>query len=95
VGWLTLGAGIAGGADILIQIPQREQVARRLRRRSQDRLKFSIIAIAEGCSPEATRIGFVARRRRRARGQATPVAARSENSTTRGPPLRLSRSWSG
>jgi 6-phosphofructokinase 1 len=50
-GWLTLGAGIAGGADVILlpEIPYRvesvsEAILRRVRRGSH----FSIVAVAEG-----------------------------------------------
>ncbi len=50
-GWLTLGAGIAGGADVILipEIPYSlEAVAEHLRERRRGGKKFSIIAIAEG-----------------------------------------------
>ncbi len=50
-GWLALGAGIAGGADVILlpEIPYRViQIAKAIRRRSQLGTNFSIVAIAEG-----------------------------------------------
>ncbi|MEZ5086451.1 MAG: ATP-dependent 6-phosphofructokinase [Tessaracoccus sp.] len=50
-GWLALGAGIAGGADIILipEIPYSiESVAESVRRRAARGSKFSVIAIAEG-----------------------------------------------
>lgn len=50
-GWLTLGAGIAGGADVILvpEIPyDLEAVAAHLLARRQSGKKFSIIAVAEG-----------------------------------------------
>ena len=50
-GWLTLGAGIAGGADVILipEIPYSlEAVAEHLRERRRGGKKFSIIAVAEG-----------------------------------------------
>jgi 6-phosphofructokinase 1 len=50
-GWLTLGAGIAGGADVILipEIPYDvEEIARAIRRRSQRGMNFSIVAVAEG-----------------------------------------------
>ncbi len=51
VGWLTLGAGIAGGADMIIlpEIPfTLEAVAKGLKRRLDAGKSFNIVAIAEG-----------------------------------------------
>ncbi|MFA5026454.1 MAG: ATP-dependent 6-phosphofructokinase [Candidatus Methylomirabilota bacterium] len=51
VGWLALGAGMAGGADVILipEIPyQVESVAAAIRRRSHGGKKFSIVAVAEG-----------------------------------------------
>ena len=50
-GWLTLRAGIAGGADIILlpEIPYRiESVAEAIRRRSESGKRFAILAVAEG-----------------------------------------------
>ena len=50
-GWLALGAGIAGGADVILipEIPYSvKQVAKAIRGRSQRGTNFSIVAIAEG-----------------------------------------------
>ncbi|QYM77635.1 6-phosphofructokinase [Horticoccus luteus] len=50
-GWLCLGSGIAGGADVILipEIPYDLQaVARHLRRRQRAGKRFSIIAVAEG-----------------------------------------------
>ena len=50
-GWLTLGAGIAGGADVILipEIPYSvESVAEAIRERSRRGKRFSIVAIAEG-----------------------------------------------
>ncbi len=50
-GWLTLGAGLAGGADVILipEIPYRvESVAEAIRRRSRSGTNFSIVAVAEG-----------------------------------------------
>ena len=51
VGWLTLYAGIAGGADVILlpEIPYNvESVADSLRARSEQGKRFSILAVAEG-----------------------------------------------
>jgi ATP-dependent phosphofructokinase / diphosphate-dependent phosphofructokinase len=50
-GWLTLGAGIAGGADVILipEIPYSiEKIADAIRRRSRRGTNFSIVAVAEG-----------------------------------------------
>ncbi len=50
-GWLTLGAGIAGGADVILipEIPYDiESVAKAIKRRSRSGKRFSIVAVAEG-----------------------------------------------
>ena len=50
-GWLALGAGIAGGADVILipEIPyDTQKVAEAIRRRSHSGKGFSIIAISEG-----------------------------------------------
>lgn len=52
-GWLPLGAGIAGGADVILipEIPYNlEAVAEHLRKRRSGGKRFSIIAIAEGAT---------------------------------------------
>lgn len=50
-GWLALGAGISGGADVILipEIPyQVESVAAAIRERSRSGKPFSIVAVAEG-----------------------------------------------
>jgi len=50
-GWLTLGAGLAGGADVILipEIPYNvEKVAKAIRSRSREGKSFSIVAVAEG-----------------------------------------------
>ena len=50
-GWLTLGAGIAGGADIILlpEIPYSvDSVAERIKSRLQHGSTFSVVAVAEG-----------------------------------------------
>ncbi|MDZ7723200.1 MAG: ATP-dependent 6-phosphofructokinase [candidate division KSB1 bacterium] len=54
-GWLTLGSGLAGGADIVL-IPEieydLEEICDVVRERSHRGRKFSIIAVAEGAKPQ-------------------------------------------
>jgi phosphofructokinase-like protein len=50
-GWLALGAGVAGGADVILipEIPYEvERVAEAIRQRSLGGKPFSIVAVAEG-----------------------------------------------
>jgi ATP-dependent phosphofructokinase / diphosphate-dependent phosphofructokinase len=50
-GWLTLGAGLAGGADVILipEIPYDvEEIVKAIRRRSKQGKNFSIVAVAEG-----------------------------------------------
>jgi ATP-dependent phosphofructokinase / diphosphate-dependent phosphofructokinase len=50
-GWLALGAGIAGGADVILipEIPYHtETVAEAIRQRSRTGSRFSIVAVSEG-----------------------------------------------
>ena len=51
VGWLTLGAGIAGGADVILipEIPYHIQnVANAIQERNKAGKRFSIVAVSEG-----------------------------------------------
>ena len=55
-GWLALGAGIAGGADVILipEIPYDiEAVAEAIRQRSRTGSRFSIVAVSEGAMPKA------------------------------------------
>jgi 6-phosphofructokinase 1 len=50
-GWLTLGAGLAGGADVILipEIPYDvKKIAEAIRQRSKSGSNFSIVAVAEG-----------------------------------------------
>jgi len=73
-GWLTLGAGLAGGADVILipEIPyDLDVVADFLLERRRSGKRFSIVAVAEGArskaeaGPAARREGRKDRRRRR------------------------------
>lgn len=55
-GWLTLGAGLAGGADVILipEIPYDvEKVAKAIRWRRREGKSFSIVAVAEGAMSNA------------------------------------------
>lgn len=57
VGWLALGAGIAGGADVVLipEIPyDTERVAEGILRRVRSGKHFSIVAVAEGAVSKET-----------------------------------------
>ena len=50
-GWLALGSGIAGGADVILipEIPYNmKKIAEAIRQRSREGKRFSIVAVAEG-----------------------------------------------
>jgi 6-phosphofructokinase 1 len=67
-GWLALGAGIAGGADVILipEIPYDiKKVAQAIRQRSQHGTNFSIVAVAEGAMSHDDAIAFAAAARRK------------------------------
>ncbi len=64
-GWLALGAGIAGGADVILlpEIPYRiESVVERIQARQQRGTNFSVIAVAEGARDAAASAQIAAAR---------------------------------
>ena len=95
-GWLALGAGIAGGADVILipEIPYDiEAVAEAIRQRHRKGSLFSIVAVSEGAMPRERAEAPGALRRRRwpqakkakksGRGRATrPSRPRGPASTT-------------
>jgi 6-phosphofructokinase len=71
-GWLTLGAGIAGGADVILipEIPyDTKYIARAIRRRSQRGSNFSIVAVAEGAMSQEATNAFQATERKKEKGK--------------------------
>lgn len=77
VGWLTLYAGVAGGADIIIlpEIPfDTDAVCRKVRARAEAGKAFSIIAIAEGAI-EKSEAGLKKKERAALRAQAGETTA--------------------
>ena len=82
-GWLALGAGIAGGADVIL-IPEIsydvEKVAAAIRARSARGLNFSIVAVAEGAMPsvDAIELKRLLARRDKARTDEVRKAAKKE-----------------
>jgi 6-phosphofructokinase len=82
-GWLTLGAGIAGGADVILipEIPYDvEKIAEAIRRRSKSGTNFSIVAVAEGAMSidDARAYNAVEVRKERAKNQKEKHAAKVE-----------------
>jgi ATP-dependent phosphofructokinase / diphosphate-dependent phosphofructokinase len=96
-GWLALGAGIAGGADVILipEIPYDiKEIATAIRRRSSHGSNFSIVAVAEGamskddaaeCEPAARRKANAKTKaeRQRAKTELTVLAARHSGHTLR------------
>lgn len=67
-GWLALGAGIAGGADVILlpEIPYDvKEIAAAIRQRSKHGTNFSIIAVAEGAMSKDDAGEFASAKRRR------------------------------
>jgi 6-phosphofructokinase 1 len=82
-GWLTLGAGIAGGADVILipEIPYDVQkIADAIKRRSGRGTNFSIVAVAEGAMSleDARAFKLVENKRERARTLADKKEAKVE-----------------
>ncbi|MCX8011087.1 MAG: ATP-dependent 6-phosphofructokinase, partial [Ignavibacteria bacterium] len=67
-GWIALGAGVAGGADIILipEIPFKwESVFRKVIERSTKGKRFSIVCVAEGAKPQGGNIVVKARDKKR------------------------------
>jgi ATP-dependent phosphofructokinase / diphosphate-dependent phosphofructokinase len=82
-GWLALGAGIAGGADVILipEIPYDvKKIAQAIRSRSQHGTNFSIVAVAEGAlsREEAKPLNEARERKRAAKTEAALLQAREE-----------------
>jgi 6-phosphofructokinase len=74
-GWLTLGAGIAGGADVILipEIPYDVgRVVEAIRRRSRSGTNFSIVAVAEGAMSKHDALAFAAVEKRRRDAKTEP-----------------------
>ena len=74
-GWLTLGAGIASGADVILipEIPYDiDSVVAAIKRRTRQGTNFSIVAVAEGARDETSARAYrdALARRESARGDA-------------------------
>ncbi|MFO1478347.1 MAG: ATP-dependent 6-phosphofructokinase [Verrucomicrobiota bacterium] len=99
-GWLALGAGIAGGADVILipEIPYDvRRIAAAIRQRSRHGTNFSIVAVAEGAMSieDANAFEEAARRKRMARTKTAKQRAKTEltvlNARHSGNTLRLSK----
>jgi 6-phosphofructokinase len=99
-GWLALGAGIAGGADVILipEIPYDvTHVAAAIRRRSRHGTNFSIIAVAEGAMSKEDAAAFAraADQKRKATTKAQKQRAKAElaalSARHSGNTLRLSK----
>lgn len=82
-GWLALGAGIAGGADVIVipEIPYDvRRVADAIRKRKRFGTNFSIVAVAEGAMPirEAEQFAVAARHKKEASNKAEKARAKKE-----------------
>ena len=82
-GWLTLGAGLAGGADVILipEIPYRvSAIATAIRRRVRRGTNFSIVAVAEGARSveDAKALAAAEARTRRAEDPVVRDAAKAE-----------------
>src|SRR5258708_8761729 len=82
-GWLTLGSGIAGGADVILipEIPYDVgRIAEAIRQRSKHGTNFSIVAVAEGAmSKEDSRTYELAEQRKdKARTKVEKQAAKMD-----------------
>jgi len=81
-GWLALGAGIAGGADVILlpEIPYDvEKVAEAIRQRSRAGKHFSVVAVAEGAMSlrDAAQFQLADQRKQEARTKAERKKAKS------------------
>lgn len=99
-GWLALGAGIAGGADVILlpEIPYDVgKIAQAIRRRSKHGTNFSIVAVAEGAMSvdDAHALQVAERKKESARSKVERHAAKLEleafDSKHLGNTLRLAR----
>ncbi len=77
-GWLTLGAGVAGGADVILipEIPYDVNiVADAIKQRSRRGSRFSIVAISEGMMNAAETEAYNAAKARRRNAETTEARA--------------------
>ena len=82
-GWLALGAGIAGGADVILipEIPYSpEAVADAIKSRARSGKRFSIVAVAEGAMTikQAKTVNDLVERKEQAKGREKKRSAAEE-----------------
>lgn len=82
-GWLALGAGIAGGADVILipEIPYEiDSVANAIRERVRGGKRFSIVAVAEGALPktEAKKLKAAEHKKQKAANKQQKKAAQQD-----------------
>ena len=99
-GWLALGAGIAGGADVILipELPYNvKEIAAAIGRRSKHGTNFSIVAVAEGAMSrdDAAEFAAAAKRKANAKSKSDRQRAKTElsvlNARHSGNTLRLSK----
>lgn len=99
-GWLALGAGIAGGADVILipEIPYEvKHIASAIRQRSRHGTNFSIVAVAEGAvsTEDAAQFAKAALKKAKAANKAEKQRAKMElailSARHQGNTLRLAR----
>ncbi len=99
-GWLALGAGIAGGADVILipEIPYDvKKIATAIRLRSRHGTNFSIVAVAEGAMSKEDAADFAAagKRKLNAKTKAQKQHAKTElavlNARHTGNTMRLAK----
>jgi ATP-dependent phosphofructokinase / diphosphate-dependent phosphofructokinase len=80
-GWLTLGAGIAGGADVILipEIPyDTAHIAAAIRQRSRHGTNFSIVAVAEGAMSKEDAAAFAQAEGRKQKATHKPQKQRAK-----------------
>ena len=104
VGWLALGAGIAGGADVILipELPYDVQpIAEAIRRRSRSGKRFSLVAVAEGAHSrqDAAALQSAAHRAAQAKTKAAQAKAEADlqrlGSQHAGNTMRLAKQLEG
>jgi 6-phosphofructokinase 1 len=81
-GWLALGGGVAGGADVILipEIPYDiEKVAEAIRQRNREGKSFSIVAVAEGAVSTRDADVLEKARNRRRKAKKTPDRKQAES----------------
>jgi 6-phosphofructokinase 1 len=100
VGWLALGAGIAGGTDVILipEIPYDvESIADAIRRRSHSGKRFSIVAVAEGAisKQHAEALQAAEQKVAKARSEAADAKLKELGAQHAGNTMRLAKQLEG